>query len=481
MKNILYILFSLIILAPFVVPGEARAWSTAYTPAPSVFSEMYGTTNGSTSWCGSASCPRNVWTEYYPMLLDGTANQHLVPGSVITVDPTFQVTSFEIFPGARKYHYGNCTTANTGGDIYSTRAGNPATRPTYCVGTPFPLLSSYAYTYSYVLDPDPGAWGCTYQPDTVNYYWQNGVYVRALCAFVVGITSVSPTPTITSSDNAIVSCSSGTSCVALRNGSATLTVSYPVTTAKEYMPKITDDYIFGCCYDQRSAVVPATSVDIPVTVGAVANQQPTAVIATPVANPISITQGDSLLFTGTGTDPDGTVTNYEWTYGGCGVSGTHLAWGSTYNANTLPVGTYTLSLRVQDNSGDWSPSCDTRTLTVNAPVPCSVLAGTSCTSAVNACGSNTGTYQCDGSCSATPPAIPVNYGNACTSATSACGTTNAGTILCSGSCSASVPLDSSCPAAPAATGCNNNLFCESGRGENPLNCPTDCKVKYQQF
>ncbi|MFZ1074902.1 MAG: hypothetical protein WAN50_00820 [Minisyncoccia bacterium] len=82
----------------------------------------------------------------------------------------------------------------------------------------------------------------------------------------------------------------------------------------------------------------------------------------------------------------------------------------------------------------------------NITVACAAGNGSTCTSAANSCGqTNTGTVQCDGTCSASTPANPSGYGNACTSAANACGQTNTGTVQCDGTCSASTPSDSSCP------------------------------------
>lgn len=96
--------------------------------------------------------------------------------------------------------------------------------------------------------------------------------------------------------------------------------------------------------------------------------------------------------------------------------------------------------------------------------------GNACNSSANACGqTNAGTIQCNGSCSATTPANPVGYGNTCTGAANSCGTTNSGTLVCSGGsptlyCSASTPAE---PVLPATCGCasppgNYGTGCSSG-------------------
>ncbi len=93
-------------------------------------------------------------------------------------------------------------------------------------------------------------------------------------------------------------------------------------------------------------------------------------------------------------------------------------------------------------------------------VPCDSAAGSSC--GANACG-DSGTVQCDGSCalpaavdacpsdgglqcsvSECSPSCVVNEGNACTR-TNSCGESNTGSIQCDGSCSVSAPSDATCP------------------------------------
>jgi hypothetical protein len=95
---------------------------------------------------------------------------------------------------------------------------------------------------------------------------------------------------------------------------------------------------------------------------------------------------------------------------------------------------------------------------------CTANYGSSCSVSgpANACGTkntNSGTYLCNGSCSASTPGAPANpsgYGTSCTvtSNPNSCGMTNqaSGTITCGGSCSASkpaAPSDSLC--APKAS------------------------------
>ena len=101
-----------------------------------------------------------------------------------------------------------------------------------------------------------------------------------------------------------------------------------------------------------------------------------------------------------------------------------------------------------------SSACGTNYGTYQCNGSCSVSApanpagyGNACTSAANSCGqTNSGSIQCNGACSASTPANPAGYGNGCTSGANACGQTNSGSIQCNGACSASTPPNGSCPA-----------------------------------
>jgi PKD repeat protein len=90
------------------------------------------------------------------------------------------------------------------------------------------------------------------------------------------------------------------------------------------------------------------------------NSPPTATIVSPATN-VTINPGGSVSFSGSGTDPDGTIAAYAWSFpGGTPSSSTVAAPGSvTYST----PGTYTASLTVTDNGGA-SSSPATRTITV---------------------------------------------------------------------------------------------------------------------
>jgi len=67
-------------------------------------------------------------------------------------------------------------------------------------------------------------------------------------------------------------------------------------------------------------------------------------------DPGAIVVGDTVTFTGSGTDADGTISAYEWTSSIDGLIGTQ----ASFSSSALSIGTHTISLRVRDNTGIWS-------------------------------------------------------------------------------------------------------------------------------
>jgi hypothetical protein len=112
-----------------------------------------------------------------------------------------------------------------------------------------------------------------------------------------------------------------------------------------------------------------------------ANAAPTATITSPAGN-VTINPGGSVSFAGTGSDPDGTISAYSWTFpGGTPASSTAANAGAvTYST----PGAYTATFRVTDNRGLTSAPA-TRTITVSdfsvsaPPASQSVLPGGSTT------------------------------------------------------------------------------------------------------
>ena len=121
-------------------------------------------------------------------------------------------------------------------------------------------------------------------------------------------------------------------------------------------------YVFRLTVTDNSG---ATGIDdITVIVNAAANQLPTANAGNNIVITLPV---NSTTLTGSGTDPDGTITGYAWTK----VSGPAPYTFGTPNAATTTVtgliqGTYVFRLTVTDNSG--ATATDEVNVTVNAAV-----------------------------------------------------------------------------------------------------------------
>lgn len=93
---------------------------------------------------------------------------------------------------------------------------------------------------------------------------------------------------------------------------------------------------------------------------------PTGVISSPSTN-VTITAGQSVFFDGSGgSDPDGTISSYSWTFSGGSPSTSSLA--TPGNVIYSSTGSFAATLTVTDNAGLTDPTPPTRTITVN-PAP----------------------------------------------------------------------------------------------------------------
>ena len=90
------------------------------------------------------------------------------------------------------------------------------------------------------------------------------------------------------------------------------------------------------------------------------NQPPTATITSPASN-VTVNPGQAVSFAGTGSDPDGTIASYSWTFPGGTPASSALANPGNVTYNT--PGTYVASFKVTDNGGLTSAAA-TRTITV---------------------------------------------------------------------------------------------------------------------
>jgi hypothetical protein len=113
----------------------------------------------------------------------------------------------------------------------------------------------------------------------------------------------------------------------------------------------------------NAAGVPSVAKFVLLSATAPANQPPTATITAPAAD-VTISAGQAVSFAGTGSDPEGAISAYAWTFAG-GNPGASSAAAPGSVVYSTP-GTYAASLTVMDEGGLASPSA-TRTITVTAP------------------------------------------------------------------------------------------------------------------
>src|SRR6185369_8892938 len=79
--------------------------------------------------------------------------------------------------------------------------------------------------------------------------------------------------------------------------------------------------------------------------------------------PVTITAGQTVSFTGSGTDPDNNLPlTYAWNFGGGAASSTAQNPGAVTFAN---AGTFTVTFTVTDALNLADPTPDTRVITVN--------------------------------------------------------------------------------------------------------------------
>jgi len=113
-----------------------------------------------------------------------------------------------------------------------------------------------------------------------------------------------------------------------------------------------------------SAGVPSVASFVQLSGTSVPNQPPSAAITSPSAD-VTINPAQSVFFSGTGSDSDGSIASYSWSFpGGLPSSSSDAVPGNVIYA--LP-GTYVASFVVTDNAGAVSQPA-TRTITVTQPI-----------------------------------------------------------------------------------------------------------------
>lgn len=78
------------------------------------------------------------------------------------------------------------------------------------------------------------------------------------------------------------------------------------------------------------------------------NQKPVAHLPTISPNPAN--SGESILFSGSGSDDDGFIEGYDWR---SNLDG-QLSTQNTFSSSSLSIGTHIIYFKVKDNDGDWS-------------------------------------------------------------------------------------------------------------------------------
>jgi chitodextrinase len=107
-----------------------------------------------------------------------------------------------------------------------------------------------------------------------------------------------------------------------------------------------------------------------VQVSAAANDvPPTGTITSPASN-VTISAGQFVSYSGTGSDPDGTISAYSWSFSGGNPSSSNLANPGSITYAT--PGTYVTTFTVTDNAGLTDPNPPTRTITVQSDFSVSV-------------------------------------------------------------------------------------------------------------
>jgi hypothetical protein len=316
---------------------------------------------------------------------------------------------------------------------------------------------------------------------------RNSAGASANCSATMNVNAVAPPPSaptlsisanptsITLGNSTTISYTVGnnaTSCTAsVTSGGGSWTGTRPAFNGTHTYPGVTPTttgtktYTISC-----SNAGGTTTRNVSVVVNPISepNQIPTATITQPTTNR-TINPGQSINFQGTGHDPDGFITNYEWRLGSC--TGTSLSTSTSFTRTFSTAGIYNIYLRVRDNDGAWSTNCPYRRITVTDPI--TIING-SCGTRNTAYPSTTtawptGSTYCSSGTNTTSPTFPA----AGTSVSWTCAGSGGGT---NANCSASrslivIPAPSlSISANPPSITLNNSTTISYTVGNNATSC-----------
>jgi hypothetical protein len=374
--------------------GSGRG-SRFFNPATNTWTAVVATTNftGSRSYGTSVLLPLTPANGYRPrvMILGGaspaTASTEIIDLSAPTPawaygpsmsQPRIQISA-TILPNGKVLAVGGSTnnedaaTASLNADLYNpaTNTFSPASRNLY------PRL----YHSASLLLPDATVLLIGGNPQRGNYEKRLEVYSPAYLFDASGAPAFRPTVTgVTPGTVGYGATFQVQTADAPRIGSVVLVRPGAATHAFDM-----DQRLVGLSYTAGNGVLNVTappngniappgyymlfvldSAGVPsvarfVRLSAIPNQPPVASITSPAAN-VTRNPGGAVSFAGTGSDPDGTISAYAWTFPGGSPASSSVA--SPGNVTYATPGTYVATLRVTDNRGLVSAPA-TRTVTVS--------------------------------------------------------------------------------------------------------------------
>ncbi len=182
----------------------------------------------------------------------------------------------------------------------------------------------------------------------------------------------------------------------------------------------------------------------------------------------------------------GQYTGSDTVYPGAGTTVYHYTC-TNVNGTTDATATITVTAACVSNQGQACNinSCGVQGGTFNCDGSCSGATpptnNNQACSASSACGTNNGTYNCSNVCSVSAPPVPGNLNQACPSAPNACGQTQSnGTWQCNGSCTSTPPSNASCNQ-PPATPTLQGLYSADGGTYYGASAPANNPSGYRMY